>query len=95
MTVPNKHPCHRCGTVGTFSVGVTVSPDWVCHRCQPAVFANKIAKTPTSELIEALITAAIEHHEGPSWRSFTPAKLQTIRVELDARIPARPWWTSP
>ena len=60
-----------------------------------AEFANEIAKTPTSELIEALVTAGIEHHEGPSWHSFTPAKLQTIRAELDARIPARPWWTSP
>jgi hypothetical protein len=43
----------------------------------------------TSDLVEALIASGIENHEGPSWHSFTPQKLQAIRDELDARLPPR------
>lgn len=88
--------CSRCGDTHTFGHGVTPPKDWTCHKCQPAILTEEMARAPTSELISIIVEAAIEEHErgshGVDWPT-SRRRTEAASNELNARIPARPWWT--
>lgn len=73
-------PCCACPCCGVLGA---------CWKCQSVVMSEEIARATTSDLIDALITSAIENHEDSSWHSIPSDKLVAIRVELNARLPPR------
>lgn len=79
--------CWRCGSTGKLSVGTKLPKDWTCHKCAELIEVEEVAAMETTDLIDALITSAIEHHECASWRSISTRKLLAIRSELNTRLP--------